>query len=165
MSIESRVSPKERFFEDFSPGEVFEFGDHTVSADEIIAFACQYDPQPFHTDPEAAVHSSFGGLVASGWMTAVVVTRMVVDHFISPVSSMGSPGLDELRWVRPVRPGDRLRVRLKVLGTRRSRSKPDRGLLKIRHDTFNQHNKVVMSVTSRALIRCRSPCSDTSNTE
>src|SRR5438552_14010053 len=121
------VPLKQRWFEDYTVGEVFEFGDHLVTAEEIVDFARRYDPQPFHIDPVAAAQSSFGGLVASGWMSGAVLMRMMCDHFIPPSSAMGSPGVDELRWLRPVRPGDRLKARVRVLQTRRSQSKPDRG--------------------------------------
>ena len=129
---------KERYFEDYTPGEVHEFGSHTVSAEEIIEFAQRYDPQPFHTDPQAAAGSVYGGLIASGWMTGGLMMRMLVDHFLSPLSSMGSPGLDELRWARPVRPGDTLRVRVAVIEARRSQSKPDRGILLVQQECLNQ---------------------------
>ena len=145
----------ERHFEDFSLGEVFEFGDHLVSEAEIIQFARQYDPQSFHTDPVAAQHSSFGGLVASGWMTGAIMMRLMCDHFIAPASAMGSPGLDQLRWLRPVRPGDRLRARVTVLGLHRSRNKPDRGVLHLRQEMLTGNGERVMDLESRAMMRCR----------
>ena len=111
---------KERYFEDYPVGEIAEFGDYPISEAEILAFAAQYDPQPFHLDQAAAAGTIYGGLIASGWMTASVAMRMMVDHYISPRSSMGSPGIDELRWLRPVRPGDRLRMRVSVLDARAS---------------------------------------------
>jgi acyl dehydratase len=149
------LPPAQRFFEDFAEGEVFEFGDRLITADEIIGFAEQYDPQPFHTDPVAALDSSFGGLVASGWMTGAVMMRMMCDHFIAPAAAMGSPGLDQLRWLKPVRPGDRLRARVTVLALHPSRSKPDRGVLTLRQEALNQAGDVVMSIESRALMRRR----------
>ena len=121
------VPIKERYFEDYGKGEVFESGDYLITREEVIDFAGRYDPQPFHLDEEAARQSIFGGLIASGWMTCGVLMRMLVDDFISPVSSMGSPGVDELRWLKPVRPGDRLRARVTVVDSRRSASRPDRG--------------------------------------
>ncbi|MFM7568018.1 MAG: MaoC family dehydratase, partial [Betaproteobacteria bacterium] len=136
---------KERYFEDFVPGEVHEFGSHTVSERDIIEFAQRYDPQPFHIDLAAAANSLYGGLIASGWMTGALMMRMLVDHFLSPGSSMGSPGLDELRWMKPVRPGDTLRLRVAVIETRRSQSKPDRGILLVQQECLNQHGEVVMS--------------------
>lgn len=146
----------ERWFEDYTAGESFEFGDHLVTEDEIIEFARRYDPQPFHVDPVAAQASHFGGLIASGWMTGAVMMRMMVDHFVSPRSGMGSPGIDRLRWPRPVRPGDRLHARVTVLEARRSQSKPDRGAVIVRQELINQAGEIVMSVEGRALVRCRS---------
>jgi acyl dehydratase len=147
---------KERWFEDHVAGDVVEFGDHLVTEDEIVEFAHRYDPQPFHTDPVAARQSSFGGLVASGWMTGAIVMRLMCEHFIAPTSAMGSPGVDQLRWRYPVRPLDRLRVRVSVLETRRSRSKPDRGSLLLRQEALNQRGEVVMSQHGWAIVRCRS---------
>jgi acyl dehydratase len=147
---------KERYFEDYQPGEVHEFGSYTVTADEIVEFAKRYDPQPFHTDPAAAAKSIYGGLIASGWMTGALMMRILVDNFISQASSMGSPGMDELRWLKPVRPGDTLRVRVAVIEARRSQSKPDRGILLAQQECLNQNNEVVMSAKSMALYRCRS---------
>lgn len=146
---------KARYFEDFVPGEVHEFGSHTVSESDIIEFAQRYDPQPFHIDPQAAAGSLYGGLIASGWMTGALMMRMLVDHFLAPGSSMGSPGLDELRWMKPVRPGDTLRLRVAVIETRRSQSKPDRGILLVQQECLNQHGEVVMSSKSMSLCRCR----------
>lgn len=146
---------KERWFEDYVPGEIFEFGDHPIGADEIVEFACRYDPQPFHVDTVAAAHSSFAGLVASGWMTGAVLMRMMCDHFIPPESAMGSPGVDQLRWLRPVRPGDRLHARVTIVETRRSRSKPDRGAVVLRQEAINQAGEVVMTLFGRSLHRCR----------
>ena len=149
------VSPKERFFEDFRPGEVLEFGDYLVTEDEIVEFAKRYDPQPFHVDHEAAEKSIYGGLIASGWMTGSIVMRILVDPFISPESSMGSPGVDEIRWTKPVRPGDRLRVRVTVVEARRSQSKPDRGIIQLQQEAINQDGETVMSIRGMGLYRCR----------
>jgi acyl dehydratase len=146
---------KERFFEDYTVGEAFEYGDHQITEDEIVEFARRYDPQPFHIDAEAARQSIYGGLIASGWMTGSVMMRMLVDHFVSPLSGMGSPGIDELRWLKPVRPGDRLRVRLTVLEKRRSKTRPDRGLILLQQEALNQNDEVVMTIRSWGLYRCR----------
>ena len=127
------VPIKERYFEDYRAGEVLVVGDHEVTREEIVAFASRYDPQSFHLDDDAGRESIYGGLIASGWMTCSVVMRLLVEHVISPVSSMGSPGVDELRWLRPVRPGDRLRARVTVLETLRSSSRP-RGSRKARSE-------------------------------
>jgi acyl dehydratase len=146
---------KERWFEDYAVGEVFEFGDRLVTGEEIVEFAIRYDPQPFHADAAAAAHSSFGGLVASGWMTAALLMREMCDHFISPLSALGSPGVDQLRWLQPVRPGNRLHVRVTVLEARRSQSKPDRGVITLLQEVMNQSGEVVMSLQGRAMQRCR----------
>ena len=116
MSQIPAASSKTRYFEDYCVGEVAEFGDYHITSEEIIDFAKRYDPQLFHTDPEDAKQSSFGGLVASGWMSAGVLMRLLVEHYVSPVASMGSPGVDELRWHKPVKPGDRLHARVEVVG-------------------------------------------------
>jgi acyl dehydratase len=145
----------ERWFEDYPPGAVFTTGEVSVDADEIIDFARKYDPQPMHTDPEAAAHSYFRGLIASGWHTGAMMMRLFADHFLSPASSIASPGLDELRWRLPVRPGDRLSLRLTVLEARRSRSKPEQGVIRSLVEVLNQHGEVVMSLKPISLIRCR----------
>ena len=144
-----------RYFEDYVPGAVFEYGTITVNQAEVIAFAQRFDPQPFHVDPAAAARGPFGGLIASGWHTASLVMRLVVDHYLSSVASLGSPGVDELRWTRPVRPGDSLRVRVSVLEARRSRSKPDRGIVRSHIEVLNQAGDVVMSLKALNLLRCR----------
>ena len=112
-----------------------------------------YDPQSFHTDPVAAAASSYGGLIASGWQTAGVMMRLLVAHFIPPNASLGSPGVDELRWLKPVRPGDRLRVR--VQETVPSRSRPDRGMVRLLIEVLNQHAEVVMTTRGMLLFRRR----------
>lgn len=149
------VPIKERYFQDYRKGEVFEFGDYPISSEEIREFAGRYDPQEFHLDEEAARQSIYGGLIASGWMTCGVLMRMLADHFISPLSSMGSPGIDELRWLKPVRPGDRLRARLTIVDTRRSTSKPDRGIIHVRQELLNQRDEVVLSMTGMGMYKCR----------
>ena len=145
----------ERWFDDYPVGEVAEFGDHEVTEDEIVGFAARYDPQPFHVDAQAARESIYGGLIASGWMTAACAMRMLVDHYISPRSSMGSPGIDQLRWLKPVRPGDRLRMRITVLESRRSQSKPDRGMIRFRQEVLNQDAVVVMTLDAWGMYRVR----------
>lgn len=149
------VPPKERWFDDFFAGEVLEFGDHLVTEEEIVAFARLYDPQPFHLDHAAAAASHFGGLVGSGWMSCAILMRMLCDHFIPPHASMGSPGIDEVRWLKPVRPGDRLRARMQVLEVRPSQSKPDRGVLLGQHELINQHGEVVLRQLGRGMYRRR----------
>ena len=115
------------FLEDFHVGDTDDFGGETITKDEIVSFARSFDPQPFHIDEEAARRSPFGGLIASGWHTTALVMRMIVGHFFGEESgSLGSPGMDEIRWLKPVRPGDTLHVRVEVLEVKESRSKPDR---------------------------------------
>lgn len=147
---------RDRFFEDYQVGEIAEFGDYPITEQEIIEFASRYDPQPFHVDPQAAARTDFGGLIASGWMTGSIAMRLMVDHFISPNASVASPGLDEVRWLRPVRPGQRLRVRATVVEKRRSRSKPDRGAIQVLQEVMDQHGEVVMTIRGWGLYRCRS---------
>ncbi len=150
-----KVPPLERYFEDYRAGEVFEFGARLITAEEIIQFASLYDPQPFHLDDEAAQKTHFGRLAASGWMTASVVMRMMVDNYISRVSSLGSPGIDELRWSKPVHAGDVLRVRVTILETRASKSKPDRGLLYGLNEAYNQNDELVMSYKGWGFYKAR----------
>ena len=146
---------QDRWFEDYVPGTVHDLGSVVVDEQEVIAFARQFDPQPFHLDKERAEQSTFGGLAASGWHTACMTMRVIVDCYLSDVSSEGSPGIDELRWLRPVRPGDQLTVRATVLDARRSRSRPERGIVRSQIDTLNQDGEVVMHLTSAIFIRCR----------
>lgn len=149
------MPPPIRYLEDFQPGQALEFGSHTLTAEEIVDFARRYDPQPFHLDDAAGRQTHFGGLVASGWHTAGVMMRMMVDNLLSPETSLGSPGVDELRWLRPVRPGDTLRVRVTVLEVLRSRSKPDRGTVRQRMEVLNQDGTVVMTLLAIGMIRAR----------
>lgn len=151
------VPYKERFFEDFSPGEVIEFGDYLITEEEILEYARRYDPQPFHVDRKAAAESIFGGLIASGWMTGSIMMRLLVEHFISPISGMGSPGVDEVRWPKPVRAGDRLRVRITTIEVKRSQSKPDRGIIQVQQEMINQHGDTVMSLRGTSFLKCRTP--------
>ena len=145
----------ERYFEDYPPGAVFEGGTVEVSEAEILEFARHYDPQTMHTDPAAAAHGFFGGLIASGWHTAALMMRLFAAHFLSPASSLASPGIDELRWLKPVRPGDVLSLRVTVTEARRSRSKPDQGVVRSLVEVLNQEGEVVMSLWPISLIRCR----------
>lgn len=156
LAAPAGTAGRERWFEDYTPGLVVEFGAESVLEDEVIAFARRYDPQPFHIDADAAARGPFGGLAASGWHTGCLMMRMLVEHYLSP-SSLGSPGLDELRWLVPVRPGDTLSVRVTVLEARRSRTKPDRGLVKSLMEVLNQRREVVMSVKATNFILCKSP--------
>jgi acyl dehydratase len=135
-----------RYLEDFQVGETIELGSETVSEADILAFARQYDPQPFHVDAEAAKDSIYGGLIASGWHTAAIYMRLLVAGLVGESASMGSPGIDTLRWLKPVRPGDTLRARLAVLEVTPSRSRADRGTMRSRAEVLNQRDEVVMSL-------------------
>lgn len=117
-------------FEDFVPGEIATYGDHLVAAEDIIAFASEFDPQPFHLDDEAARSTLLGGLAASGWHSCAILMRLNCDGFLTRSTSMGAPGIDEVRWLKPVRPGMRLSVRRTVVDVRASRSRPEMGLVK-----------------------------------
>lgn len=134
------------YLDDFHDGQIIDLGSRTVSREEIIEFASQYDPQPFHTDEQAAKESIYGGLIASGWHTVAMFMRLLVDGLLSRAASMGSPGVDEVRWLTPVRPGDTLRARGVVLAVVPSRSKPDRGILRITYEMFNQSGEQVLSI-------------------
>ena len=149
-----------RYFDDYLPGATYDCGIFSVNEDEIVSFAKQFDPQPFHVDPEAAARGPFGGLIASGWHTAALVMRQLVDNYLSAEASLGSPGLDEMRWPDPVRPGDTLRVRATVVEARRSLSKPDRGIIKTMIEAVNQDGRAVMRATATNFLRVR-PDSDT----
>jgi len=144
-----------RYFDDYVPGTTHDCGSVSVSQAEIISFATQFDPQPFHVDPEAAARGPFGGLIASGWHTAALVMRQLVDHYLSAEASLGSPGLDEMRWPDPVRPGDTLRVRATVAEARRSQSRPDRGIMKTVIEAVNQDGRTVMRATATNFLRVR----------
>ena len=144
-----------RYFEDYLPGASHDCGSVSVSQAEIISFATQFDPQPFHVEPGAAARGPFGGLIASGWHTAALVMRQLVDHYLSADASLGSPGLDDLRWPEPVRPGDTLRVRVTAVEARRSASKPDRGILKSLIEAVNQDGRTVMRCTAINFLRVR----------
>lgn len=148
-----------RHFEDYPPGVVLEYGPIVVDEAEIIAFGRQFDPQPFHVDPQRAAAGAFGGVIASGWHTASLMMRLLVDHFLPRKAGLGSPGVDELRWLAPVRPGDQLSLRISITEARRSRSKPDRGLVRTFNEMINQRGDAVMTVKAMTLMRCRNGAS------
>ena len=149
------VARDQRTFEDYPLGAVALYGPIVVDEAEVIEFGKRFDPQDFHTDPVKAATSPFRGVIASGWHTGSMMMRVLVDRYLSRTSGMGSPGMDELRWPAPVRPGDRLWVRVTVVEARRSESKPDRGLLKLLIEVLNDREVVVMSVKAMSLARCR----------
>jgi len=134
------------YFEDFPPGDVRESPARTVTRDEIVAFAREFDPQPFHIDETAAKATIYEGLIASGWHTIAIYMRLMWDSYLKDTASLGSPGVDEVRWLKPVRPGDTLRARFTVLEAVPSRSKPDRGIVRSLSEVFNQHGEVVMTL-------------------
>jgi acyl dehydratase len=146
-----------RYFEDYAPGTTYDCGSVGIDQASIIAFAKEFDPQPFHVDPVAAAAGPFGGLIASGWHTAVLVMRLLVEQYLSEEASLGSAGLDELRWPHPVRPGDTLRARATVTESRRSLSKPDRGIIKTLVEAVNQDGRTVMRATAINFMLVRPP--------
>ena len=144
-----------RFYEDFPVGEVVEFGDRLVSAQEIVAFARDWDPQPFHLDAQAAKDSQIGELIASGWHTGCLLMRMMCDEYLVDSASEGAPGVDEIRWLKPVRPGDRLRARRATLSARASRSRPEIGILEFNYDVLNQNGETVLIMRGSSFLRRR----------
>jgi acyl dehydratase len=143
------------FWEDFPAGCVMDFGGMHVDREAVIAFAGQFDPQPFHLDEQAARESLFGGLCASGWHTAAMTMRMLCDGYLLRSASLGSPGIDALRWVQPVFPGDTLSVRMEVLQARPMQSRPDVGLVQCRWTVGNQHAQTVMTMEGWGMFRRR----------
>jgi acyl dehydratase len=145
------------YWEDFKVGDTAPMGEKVVDRDEVIAFARAYDPQPFHTDEDAARQSMFGGLIASGWHTCAMVMRMMVDSYLRDSASLGSPGVDNVRWLKPVRPGDTIRAQREVVETRASQSKPDIGIVKSRWEVRNQHGDLVLTMEGHGMFRRRHP--------
>ncbi|WP_066519861.1 MaoC family dehydratase [Curtobacterium ammoniigenes] len=145
----------DRFFEDYVPGIDVQYGSEPVRQDDLLRFATEFDPQMIHTDPARAVDGPFGGLIASGWHTAALMMRILATSFLNDAASLASPGVDELRWLRPVRPGDVLSARFEVLEARRSRSKPDRGILRTRITVTNDRDEPVMTLIAMNMLRCR----------
>lgn len=144
-----------RYFEDYPVGAIYTGGPITVGEQDILDFARRYDPQPMHIDKASAEAGPFGGLIASGWHTGSLMMQMLARHFVPHPGNLPSPGLDELRWVRPVRPGDMLRLRVTVETARRSRSKPDIGVVTSLVELLNQGGDVVLSLKPVSLMRCR----------
>ncbi|MEP3247337.1 MAG: MaoC family dehydratase [Sneathiella sp.] len=147
-------------WEDFPVGRVDEFGHRTVPEEEIIEFATEFDPQFFHTDKAAAENHFFGGLIASGWHTGAMLMRMIVDALLVDATSIGSPGIDELRWIQPVRPGDILKVRSEVLSTTPHKYKQDRGFTKFQHTVLDQNDTVKMTMVSTIIFLRRTNAGD-----
>ena len=140
------------YFEDFEPGQDIDLGTRTVTEEEIVAFAREFDPQPFHVDRDAAGDSIYGGVIASGWHTCSMMMRMVVDGLMNRSASMGSPGLDGVRWLAPVRAGDTLNVRYRTVQVKASTSKPDRGVVWSKWVAINQHGETVCTVEGMGMF-------------
>lgn len=151
------VPVTDRYFEDYAPGSICVYGEIAMTESEIVEFARRYDPQPMHTDPVAAARGPFGGLIASGWHTTACVMRVLVERYLSHVAALVSPGIDEMRWKAPVRPGDILRVRVTVEEASPSRSKPDRGLVRTLVEVLNQNDEIVLSMRAMNLLLRRNP--------
>jgi acyl dehydratase len=149
------LNKDDRWFEDYAAGQVYELGPVVMDEAEILDFGRRFDPQPFHTDPAIGMASPFGGLAASGWHVCAVMMRLLVDGLISRAASLGSPGMEQIRWVKPVRPGDALKCRLKITSARRSRSRPDRGIISMDITVVNQRSEVVMTCSGAGLYRTR----------
>ncbi|HEX2912116.1 MAG TPA: MaoC family dehydratase [Chloroflexia bacterium] len=147
------------YFEDMKEGDVIELGSRSVSREEIVTFATEYDPQPIHVDEKKAEESIYGGIIASGWLTGSILMRLLVDNLLNHTISMGSPGIDELRWIRPVRPGDTLTARLTVVETRPSNSRPNLGIVRSRSEMYNQNGELIMTVQATNLFG-RRPAQD-----
>ena len=148
------------YFEDFKVGETIEMGRRLVDRDEVVRFATEFDPQPFHVDEAAAKDSFFGGLIASGWHTVSMVMRMMCDNYLLDSASLGSPGVDNVKWLQPVRPGDTIRAMRTVLEARTSKSKPDIGIVKSRWEVYNQNDELVMTMEGYGMFRVRNPQSE-----
>ena len=150
-------SQPQYFWEDLHVGNVLELGSTTVDRDEVLAFASKYDPQPFHLDDEAAAHTLFGKLSASGWHTCAMAMGIVVRHFLNHAASLGSPGLEQVKWLKPVYPGDTLTLRMRVTESRPMNSRPSVGLTRTEWQVFNQQGDQVLLVDSYAMFRRRTP--------
>ena len=143
------------YLDDLAPGQEYALGSRSLDQDAIVAFAAEYDPQPFHVDTTAAAQSIYGGLIASGWQTCAIYMRLVYEGFLYRVHGMGSPGVDELRWLAPVRPGDTLTGMLRIESVRPSQSKPDRGIIMTTGELRNQHGEPVLTLKAPLLVHRR----------
>lgn len=154
--LENIVMPK-LHWEDFQPGAVAVYGPRLVTREEIVAFAAEFDPQPMHLDEAAASATLLGGLGASGWHTCCLLMRIIADGFVLDSSSMGSPGIEEVRWLKPLRPGTQIRVRATVLESRPSKSRPDMGLTKFRYEVLDEFGSVLTTMVTTAMLGRRQP--------
>ena len=145
------------YWEDFAPGRVFDHGPRRLLRDEMIAFAAEFDPQPMHLDEAAARQTMMGGLCASGWYGCCILMRMMADAFVLDSSSRGAPGVDEVKWLLPIRPEDELRLRATVMDTRVSNSRPDMGFVKLNLELFNAAGQCVLTLTSSLMMGLRNP--------
>jgi acyl dehydratase len=145
------------YWEDLQPGQVLDLGSITPTREEIIAFATQFDPQPFHLDDQAAKASVFGGLCASGWHTCAMAMRLMVTNFLQTAASLGSPGLENVKWLKPVFPGDTLRLQHRILESRPMSKRPDVGLVRTHWEMFNQHGDQVLHMEGWGMFRRRTP--------
>ena len=148
---------KKRYWEDFTGGQVIEFGPRRVTRAEILEFAAEFDPQPFHIDEAAARESMLGGLCASGWHSCCILMRMLADSFVLNSSSMGAPGVDEVRWLAPIRPGDDLTLRATVVSTRASNSRPDTGFVNVLLELYDATGRCVMALKAPLMFGRRTP--------
>ena len=151
------AAEKKSAFEDLPVGSQFEFGAYPVKREDILRFAAEFDPQPFHLDEAAAERSLFKGLSASGWHTCAMVMRITYDHLLADSTSLGSPGLESRKWTQPVRPGDTLRVRFTVLEARVMKSRPHVGLVRARWQALNQRDEVVLDMEGYGMYGLRAP--------
>jgi acyl dehydratase len=145
------------YFEDFTPGQIIEHGPRLITREEIVAFAAQFDPQPMHLDEEAGRRSLLGGLGASGWHSCGIMMRMIYDAFLHDAASMGAGGVDEVQWLRPIRPGDLLTLRGTVLESRVSRSRPEMGIVHARYELYNAYGEHVMTMLTPQMLYRRHP--------
>ena len=143
------------YFEDYPVGRLAKLGEISVGESEMVDFARRYDPQPFHVDKVLASQSMYGGIIASGWFTCAITMKALVENYLSPSSSLGSPGIDELKWLAPVRPGDRLSISCEVVEARESRSRPDRGVIKTRIDVSSEVPVLTMVAVNLVLKRAQ----------
>jgi acyl dehydratase len=146
------AKPFRYWFEDFAVGMALEIPGPVLTPESIMEFARRYDPQPFHVDEQAAKQSAYGGLIASGWHTVSLPIRMICDAYLLDAASLGSPGVNEVRWLKPVRPGDAIRLRMTVLEAKPSKSKPDRGTVILKSETRNQRGEAVQILTSKLIV-------------
>jgi acyl dehydratase len=156
MTVKDAVMPK-LHWEDFQAGAVAIYGPRLVTREEIVAFAAEFDPQPMHLDETAASATMLGGLGASGWHICCLLMRMIADGFILDSSSMGSPGIDEVRWLKPLRPGTNIRIRVTVLDTRASGSRPEMGLVKLRYEVIDETDTVLSVLANTMMFGRREP--------